>query len=213
MDRRPRRALPRLLQGRRHRGPPVHDTVRGAADHRRPPPADPAAERAGFANLESVEHRRGITFGVALGPSVTIGGGTGTGGNLALKLGHVATPRTTFTFTLGGSGQLHRAGEMGKLVANNLTYALAGAQTWAAPSLWLGLGVGAGTYHCNECLDPDTDLRVSTKRAGPSGGVGAGVDLVRFKGVVLGLEVYSIGVITRGGFIMTSGMSLGLSFD
>lgn len=174
---------------------------------------DPAAERAGFANLESTEHRRGVTFGGALGPSVTIGGGTGTGGNLALRVGHVATPKTVFVFTLGGSAQLHRGGEMGKLIANNLTYALAGGQYWAAPSLWLGLGLGAGTYHCNECLDQDTELRVTTKRAGPSGGVSGGVDLVRFKGVVLGLEVYSIGVITRDGFITTSGMSLGLSFD
>ena len=177
------------------------------------PSPDPAAERAGFANLESIEHRRGITFGASLGPSLTIGGGTGTGGDLAFKLGHVATPKTVFTFVLGGSAQFHRGGEMGTLVANNLTYALAGAQYWAAPSLWIALGIGAGTYHCNECLDSDTNLRSSTKRAGPSSGVSAGVDLVRYRGVVLGLEVYSVGVVTREGFVMTSGMSLGLSFD
>lgn len=175
---------------------------------------DPAAERAGFANLESIEHRQGITFGAALGPSVTIGGGTGTGGDLALKLGHVATPKTVFTFVLGGSAQFHR--NLNKdLVANNLTYALAGAQYWAAPSLWIGIGFGAGTYHCNDCIDSDDMAPVpkNTKRAGPSSGVSAGVDLVRYRGVVLGLEVYSIGVITREGFVTTGGMSLGLSFD
>ncbi|MBL9019459.1 MAG: hypothetical protein JNL83_35045 [Myxococcales bacterium] len=182
------------------------------ADPRPEPEPDPAAERAGFANLASIEHRKGFTFGAALGPSVTIGGGTGTGGDLALRLGHVATPSTVFTFTLGGSAQFHRSADMKSLIANNLTYALAGAQYWAVPSLWLGIGAGAGTYHCNECLT-DEGTRVSTKRAGPSGGASAGVDLVRFKGVVLGLEIYSIGVITREGFIMTSGMSLGLSFD
>lgn len=176
------------------------------------PKPDPAAERAGFANLESTEHRKGITFGAALGPSVTIGGGTGTGGDLALKLGHVATPKTVFTFVLGGSAQFHRSPDMKKLIANNLTYALAGAQYWAGPSLWLGLGVGAGTYHCNQCIN-DAGQPETTKRAGPSGGISAGVDLVRWKGVVLGLEVYSIGVITRDGFIMTGGTSLGLSFD
>lgn len=185
------------------------------ADDKAPPAEpkpDPAAERAGFANLESIEHRRGITFGASLGPSLTIGGGTGTGGDLALKLGHVATPKTVFTFVLGGSAQFHRSADMKTLIANNLTYALAGGQYWAGPSLWLGLGLGAGTYHCNECLN-DAGARVNTKRAGPSGGLSAGVDLVRFKGVVLGLEVHSIGVITREGFVMTSGMSLGLSFD
>ena len=181
------------------------------AAHADPAP-DPAAERAGFANLESIEHRQGFTFSAALGGSVTIGGGTGTGGNLALKLGRVATPKTVFTFVLGGSAQFHRSADMKSLIANNLTYALAGAQYWAVPSLWLGIAAGAGTYHCNECVTEE-GTRETSKRAGPSGGVGAGVDLVRFKGVVLGLEVYSIGVITRGGFIMTSGMSLGLSFD
>lgn len=198
------------------RGPACLLLLFAAAAHADPKPdpkPDPAAERAGFANLESIEHRRGLTFGASLGPSVTIGGGTGTGGDLALKLGHVATPTTVFTFVLGGSAQFHRSADMKTLIANNLTYALAGAQYWAGPSLWLGIGVGAGTYHCNECLDHDTGLRPSTKRAGPSGGVSAGVDLVRFKGVVLGLEVYSIGVITREGFVATGGMSLGLSFD
>lgn len=175
------------------------------------PKPDPAASRAGDANLESIEHRRGIVFGGALGPAVTIGGGTGTGGDLALKLGHVATPKTVIMMILGGSAQLHRDPAM-KLVANNLTYALVGAQYWVGPALWLNLSVGGGTYHCNSCIDDAGQLR-DTKRAGPGGGVGAGVDLVRWRGVVLDLEVYSVGVISRDGFIMTSGMSLGLAFD
>ena len=175
------------------------------------PKPDPAAARAADANLESIEHRRGIVFGAAIGPAVTIGGGTGTGGDLALKLGHVATPKTVLMMTLGGSAQFHRDLNM-NLVANNLTYALVGAQYWAGPSLWLALNVGGGTYHCNQCVD-DASVPRNTKRAGPGGGVGAGVDLVRFRGVVLDLEVYSVGLITRDGFIMTGGMSLGLAFD
>jgi hypothetical protein len=175
------------------------------------PKPDPAATRAGDANLESTEHRRGIVFGASLGPSVTIGGGTGTGGDLALKLGHVATPKTVLMMTFGGSAQFHRDLNM-KLVANNLTYALIGAQYWVGPALWLNLSVGAGTYHCNQCVD-DASVPRNTKRAGPGGGVGGGVDLVRFRGVVLGLEVYTVGVISRDGVIMTGGMSLGLAFD
>jgi hypothetical protein len=171
---------------------------------------DPAAERAADANLESIEHRQGIVFGAALGPSVTIGGGTGTGGDLALRIGHVATPTTVLDFVLGGSAQFHK--DLNKqLVANNLTYALVGAQYWVARALWLRIGAGGGTYHCNECLMDGSPK--NTKRAGPAGGVGAGVDLVRYHGVVLDLEVYSIGVISRDGFLTTSGMSLGLSFD
>jgi hypothetical protein len=175
------------------------------------PTPDPAASRAGDANLESIEHRRGIVFGAAIGGSVTIGGGTGTGGDLALKLGHVATPKTVIMMTLGGSAQFHKDLNM-NLVANNLTYALVGAQYWVGPALWLNLSVGGGTYHCNQCVD-DASIPRNTKRAGPGGGFGAGVDLVRYRGVVLDLEIYSVGVISRDGFVMTSGMSLGLGFD
>jgi len=175
------------------------------------PTPDPAAERAADANLESVEHRRGIVFGGALGASVTIGGGTGTGGDLALKIGHVATPKTVITFMFGGSAQFHK-NLMKDLVANATTYALAGAQYWVGPSLWVSLGVGGGIYHCNSCLN-SAGQTVNTKRTGVAGGVGAGIDLARWRGVVLGLEIYSVSVLDRDGLVMTSGMSLGLAFD
>ncbi len=175
------------------------------------PEPDPAAARAGDANLESTEHRRGVVFGGALGGSVTIGGGTGTGGDLILKVGHVATPKTVITFLLGGSAQFHK-NLMKELVANNLTYALWGAQYWVGPSLWVSLGVGGGTYHCNSCFN-DAGQPVNTKRAGATSGLGAGIDLMRFRGVVLGLEIHGITLLSRDGLVMTSGMSLGLAFD
>ena len=176
------------------------------------PPPDPAAERAANANLESVEHRRGIVFGGAVGASVTIGGGTGTGGDLALKIGHVATPKTVITFMFGGSAQLHK-NLMKDLVANATTYALAGAQYWVGPSLWVSLGVGGGNYHCKECQNDAGQIVPLVKRAGVAGGVGAGLDLARWRGVVLGLEIYSVSLLDRDGLVMTSGMSLGLAFD
>ncbi len=175
------------------------------------PEPDPAAARAADANLESIEHRRGIVFGGALGGSVTIGGGTGTGGDLVLKVGHVATPKTVITFLLGGSAQFHK-NVMKELVANNLTYALWGAQYWVGPSLWVSLGVGAGTYHCNSCFN-DSGQPVNTKRAGGASGLGAGIDIARFRGVVLDLEVHGISVLTREGVVMTGGLSVGLAFD
>jgi hypothetical protein len=71
------------------------------------PTPDPAAQLAGEeANLESTARRKGFTFGISIGPSVTIGGGTGTGGAVSLKLGQVAGPRTVISFELNGSGQL-----------------------------------------------------------------------------------------------------------
>lgn len=191
----------------------VIGTLAGSAyaDDPPPPRPDPAAERVVEANLESIEHRRGIVFGAALGASVTIGGGTGTGGLLNLHLGHVATPRTVITFELNGSAQFHQNPAM-ELVANNITTVLAGFQYWVGPSLWFRGGLGAGTYHCNQCLN-SVGQRPSTKAAGPAGGVSVGVDLVRFHGTVLGFELSSSSLLTRDGVIVTNAMSLGLSFD
>lgn len=189
--------------------------VSGAAraDDTRPDP-EPAAERAANANLESVEHRRGVVFSAALGPSLTFHGSTGAGGTVALKVGHVATPRSVFTFMLGGSGQPHRVGTDGNLVANNVTYALAGAQYWLSGSVWVSLGVGVGAFHCNQCIDKTTMIPMDTKHAGVASGAGAGVDLVRFKGMVLGLEIYSILLLPRDDKpVLSSGSAVSIAFD
>ncbi len=174
------------------------------------PEPDPAAARAGDANLESTAHRRGLVFGGALGPSLTFGGGSPAGGGLLLRIGHVATPRTVITFTVGGDTQLHKVGDA--VIANSVGYGLAGAQYWVGPSLWVSLGLGAGNYRCNQCQN-DAKQTVDTRRAGIASGAGIGVDLVRFHGVVLGLELHGMTLLARGGLITTSGIALGLSFD
>ena len=182
-------------------------------DDDRPDP-EPAADRAANANLESVEHRRGVVFSAALGPSLTFHGNTGTGGTLALKVGHVATPRAVFTFLIGGGAQPHRVGTDGDLVANNVTYALAGAQYWLTGSVWVSLGAGGGTFHCNQCIDKTTMIPKDTKHAGIASGAGAGVDLVRFKGMVLGLEIYSILLLpTDDKPVLSSGSAMSIAFD
>ena len=66
------------------------------------PSIDPAAARAADANLESTASRRWFTGALALGPSITIGNGTGNGGALSLRLGQVATPHTVITFEIAG---------------------------------------------------------------------------------------------------------------
>ncbi len=183
------------------------------ADEDRPDP-EPAADRAGNANLESVEHRRGVVFSAALGPSLTFHGSTGTGATIALKVGHVATPRATFTFLIGGGAQPHRVGTDGPLVANNVTYALAGAQYWLTGSVWVSLGAGGGTFHCNQCIDPKTMIPVDTKRAGLASGAGAGIDLVRFKGMVLALEIYSVLVLPKHDKpVLSGGSAISIAFD
>lgn len=183
------------------------------ADEEKPDP-EPAADRAGNANLESVEHRRGVVFSAALGPSLTFHGSTGTGGTFLLKVGHVASPRATFTFLIGGGAQPHRVGADGPLVANNVTYALGGAQYWFTGSVWVSAGVGGGTFHCNQCIDMDTNIATDTKRAGLASGAGAGVDLVRFKGMVLGLEIYSVLVLPKDDKpVLSGGSAVSLAFD
>ncbi len=176
---------------------------------------DPAASRAAEANLESTASRTGVTFGVAIGPSFTLGAdpvGTGTGGALSLRVGHVATPSTVILFELEGAAQLHKKGMTGALIANNSTNALAGAQVWVGPSLWVrGMG-GVGMFHGNDIPignDPSANIRL----IGPAGAFGAGIDLARWKGLVLGLELYSINMINRKGLLSANSISMNLAFN
>lgn len=179
---------------------------------------DPEAVSAGEANLESLAKRRGFTYGAALGPSVTIGKstGTGTGATLSFRLGQVATPRTVISFQLNGSGQLRRVvtGEdvMGKPISelrtNSVVSFLAGAQYWFGPSIWIRMNGGFAVTTCQKCKD-----NMDTRRAGLSGGGGLGVDIVRARGLVLGLEAYNISQISKDGLQTTLISSVSLMFD
>lgn len=186
-----------------------------------PPPApsardaDPAAQRAAEANLETLEKRRGFTGGVSIGPSITLGQGTGNGGSLSLRLGRVATPDTVITFQLDASAQLHRTGtgEMASTYTNSVASFLVGGQFWIGPSLWVRAAGGFGVYTCtklcgNGALPGDTD-----RRPGLAGAVGVGVDVARFKGLVLAVELSSINQLNRNGMLSTNAFALALSFD
>jgi len=185
-----------------------------------PPEAapDPEATRAGEANLESLAKRRGFTFGGSLGPSVTIGKGTGTGTGAAisLRLGQVATPRTVISFELNAGGQLRRAttglDAMGQpireLRTNSIASFLAGAQYWFGPSIWIRIAGGLGVTVCQKCSN-DMD----TRRAALAGGGGLGVDIARARGLVLGVEAYSVSQLSRDGLQATLVFALSLSVD
>lgn len=177
-------------------------------------PIDPEARRVGEeANLETTERRRGFVGGAFLGPSFTIGGGTGTGGTVSLRLGQVATPRTVIAFQLDGSGQLRKVSTgpgTSEIRTNSIGSFLVGMQHWIGPSLSVRLLGGVGVYTCAKCRSDLTDER----RPGVAGGAGVGVDLVRFaRGIVLALDVTSINQINRDGLVSTNTFGLGLSFD
>lgn len=177
--------------------------------------SDPAALRAGEANLESKARREGVTFSVAIGPSLTIGSapvGTGTGGAVSLRLGHVATPSTVILFELEGAAQLHKNGTMGELVANNNTNLMTGAQSWIAPSLWVRAMAGVGRFQGNDIpIGPNPSANIVL--VGPAGELGVGIDLARWRGAVLGLELYSINMVNRTGLLSANGLSMSLAFD
>lgn len=181
------------------------DTVAPVAE----PLPDPAALRAGDANLEPITHRKGFTVGASVAPELTIGNGdvgSNTGGLLLLRLGQVATPSSVVYLELAGAGQLHKVGE--RLEQNTHTSFLVGAQYWAG-SLWVRGGLGLGIYRGNDVPIAGHDIR----HVGPGSSVGVGVDLVRMKSAVLDLELFAMGMLYRRGIIMTSGVGFGLSFD
>lgn len=192
------------------------------ADGDEPPSTDPddEATRAGDANLESLAKRRGFLFGASLGPSVTISKslGTGTGGTLALRLGQVATPRTVIAFELNAGAQVRRVGigldAMGKAITelrtNSVASFLAGAQFWFGPSIWIRINGGFGVTTCQKC---SSDGTTDTRRAGLAGGGGLGVDIVRFKGLVLGVETYNVSQITKDGWQVSFISALSLTLD
>jgi len=183
-----------------------------AAEERAEP--DPAATYAGEeANLESTERRRGFVGGGSVGGSFTTGATTGTGGAIALRLGQVATPRTVILVELAGATQFKRIDETSGLIADNVSSLLAGAQHWLGPSLWVRLTGGVGVYRCNQCDLDDDGLRETFTRAGIAGGFAIGLDVVRWRGLVLGFEASSINQLNRVGLLSTNALSLGLSFD
>jgi hypothetical protein len=175
-------------------------------------PATPdrlAEDQAREANLESIAPRDGVTFSAALGGSLFIGSGAvGKGGALSLRLGHVATPSIVLTFELTGGAFIHAVSN-GKTLQDGEANLLAGAQYYANPSLWIRGSGGVGIYTRNQEVTPT--MTSSRTLVGPAGAVGVGIDLVRKRYWVLGIEAFTVATIHRDGVLAISGLCLGLS--
>jgi hypothetical protein len=193
------------------------------ADATKPPPAasdeapDPAVQDAADANLESTENRRGLTFAGSIGGGLILGFGikdsVGRGGSVSLRLGHVATRRTVIVFELGVTAALHKPpGMMSSTETNTDTNLLAGALHYVNPSLWLRFGGGLGVYQGRQVALPDGGIGNVTL-VGPAVLGGAGVDLLRLKFAVVGIEVRTSAMVNRDGVLVASALNLGLSFD
>ena len=184
-------------------------------------PPDPAVQEAGDANLESTANRRGLTFATTLGGGLMLGFGikdsVGRGGSLSLRLGHVATPRTVITFEVGATAALHRPAKTVEqpdngIVPNTDVNLLAGAQYYVNPSLWLRFAGGAGLYQGRKVVVSSVAVADVTL-IGPAVLGGLGVDLVRFKWAVLGIEFGASAMINGDGVLIASGACLGVAFD
>lgn len=175
------------------------------------------AERAAEANLQSLDKRKGFTGSVTLGPSFTLGKGTGTGGMLSFRVGQVATPDIVITFELTGAAQFRevsRGPDKTDLVANSATSLLVGGQYWVGPSLWLRAAFGFGSHKCSECKSVQGQVALEDVHSpGLAGAVGGGVDILRFKGFVLAVELASINILHAEGMVSTNALSAALSFD
>ena len=102
----------------------------------------------------------------------------------------------------------------GRLVANNNGSLLAGVAYWLNPSLFLRFGLGVGSYHCNECGAPDAAGRRATEKyAGIAGGIGAGIDLVRWRILTMSAEFHSVNLMTVDGMLWNNSVGLAFSID
>ncbi|HEU0032093.1 MAG TPA: hypothetical protein VFQ53_15775 [Kofleriaceae bacterium] len=178
------------------------------------PQPDPAAERAGDANLESTSRRSGRNFTAALGGGLTLGFGiedsVGRGGSASFRLGQVATERSVLTLEIAGVASFHKVNAEGaELKRNDDTNFLVGAQRWINPALWVRIAVGLGVYKGDD-VGPDLD---DVTLVGPAGLFGAGFDLVRTRRLAFGIEMMSIGMINRDGLLASNAFMLDLSIE
>lgn len=178
------------------------------------PPPDPAVTEAAEANLLPAGTRENVVLTAAVGGSLTIGLGindaVGRGGSLSLRLGKVANARWLVTVELATYALLHRFA--GTLHTNTEATLQVGGQYYVRPKLWLRFAGGVGFYR-GEMVLLESGARGRQELRGLAGTVGAGLDLVRWGRVIVGLELASTGLATRDGLLSSSALLLGLSLD
>lgn len=174
------------------------------------PRAIAAAEDA---NLVSNAPRTGTVLSISLGGGLVLGGnaagdtGVGRGPSASFRVGHVATRDTVITFELTGGSRLHAAGVSGSPLYHDDDYNLmAGALVYVLPSVWLR---GAGGL---SVITFDSSMG-TTPHAGIAGLGGIGVDIARWRQVVLGLEGWGLtSIVGARGVVFDSGLCVGLTY-
>ncbi|MGE0395210.1 MAG: hypothetical protein AB7T06_00685 [Kofleriaceae bacterium] len=192
---------------------PVHETpVKQPTDGN----IDHSGEEA---NLEPQHSRRGFFFHLGGGASITVGGGTGTGGTLSLVFGAVMTRELVMVLATTASGQGHEV--MDKLHINDYTSIGIGLQWWPGNGAVHVRGTaGFGGYRCKQCVDPAEETNpvpIDYQRRGIGLNGAVGVDIVRRGGFALGLELAFINTVhrlaTSDGVIVGIASQLYASFD
>jgi hypothetical protein len=170
------------------------------------PDVDPNAQNAGAeANLETIAPRAGMTFAGALAGGMIISNHqTASVPALSLRLGHVATATTIVTLEAVGGTYAHKVAMTGSTLIDSQVSLLVGAQVYIAPSIWVRGAGGVGSHTTD-------DGSGQTPHPGLSGAAGAGIDLVRWHYVVLGIEGFYTGTFARGGYTSLGGIGLGLT--
>jgi hypothetical protein len=159
----------------------------------KPPAPDEIADvESQEANLESKEHRKGLTFSIGGGLGVSLGDGFGRGGALSIRLGHVATRKSVITFELAGGSAFHRRVGMndmeGPLLQDSTFGLFAGAQRYK-DAFWVRAAGGVTFLVKNAMKD-------GTGGDAPIGGIGGlfglGYDFARLRYLTIGFEAFGI---------------------
>jgi hypothetical protein len=180
------------------------------------PPPDARAVQAGEdANLVSDAPRAGVTFSAALGGALVLGGngnnigdtGVGRGVALSFRVGHVATRDTVITLEFTGGSRFHEASVSGSPLYHDDDFnLLAGALVYITPSVWLRGSAGLSVISFD-------DSAGIMPRAGVAGLGGIGIDIVRWRKLVLGIEGWGMtSIVAVRGVVFESALALGLSY-
>jgi hypothetical protein len=178
-------------------------------------PDSRAVQAAEDSNLVSNAPRSGTTFSISLGGGLILGGnagnvgdtGVGRGVSASFRVGHVATRDTVITFELTGGSRFHESNVTGSPLYHDDDFNLmAGALLYVAPSLWVR---GAGGLSVIT-FDDSTGAK---PHAGIAGLFGLGLDFVRWRQLVLGIETWGLtSIVTVRGVVFDSGLCLGLTY-
>lgn len=184
------------------------------------PPPDSSAVEAGDANLESIAPRKGVIFTFGIGGSLSVGFGidnaTGRGGAAALRLAHVASPRSTVTVEILFGAlffNISDADMKNHLYRTDAANFLVGTQYYVNRGLWLHAALGYGRYAGDALVLNDLVVRERFRLGGPSGSAGAGIDVIRLRRFRASVEFASTAMLNRDGILSSNSFLFGLTID